>query len=194
MAILPSQAEYIARICNENNINGSVITMGRTDVFVTLPELTTILKNLGIVYEDHEGLEFKDINRGKKANELIKANKHLRKSCGNQRVIGEYAITDEFFFNSLGFDIIQCIDLNPNAGRPTIVFDMNERDILQATNNMKYDAVIDTGVMEHVFDIRSFLLNCTDLAKDNGHLIHVMISNNTMDHGFYQFSPTLFKD
>jgi 2-polyprenyl-3-methyl-5-hydroxy-6-metoxy-1,4-benzoquinol methylase len=37
----------------------------------------------------------------------------------------------------------------------------------------EYDLVIDAGVMEHVFDVRSAMRNMTDLVKTNGFIINI---------------------
>ena len=55
-----------------------------------------------------------------------------------------------------------------------------------------YDAVLDFGCLEHVFDFPVAWRNCVALCRVGGHLFHSLPANNLAGHGFYQFSPELF--
>jgi SAM-dependent methyltransferase len=56
----------------------------------------------------------------------------------------------------------------------------------------RYDAVLDFGCLEHVFDFPTAWRNCVDLCRVGGHVLHALPANNLSGHGFYQFSPELF--
>jgi SAM-dependent methyltransferase len=58
----------------------------------------------------------------------------------------------------------------------------------------RFDLVYDGGTMEHCFSVADVLGNVVRLAKTGGRIIHHLPLNNWVDHGFYQFSPTLFFD
>ena len=55
-----------------------------------------------------------------------------------------------------------------------------------------YDAVLDFGCLEHVFNFPVAWRNCVDLCRVGGHVLHALPANNLTGHGFYQFSPELF--
>lgn len=55
-----------------------------------------------------------------------------------------------------------------------------------------YDAVLDFGCLEHVFNFPVAWRNVVDLCKVGGHVFHSLPANNLSGHGFYQFSPELF--
>jgi hypothetical protein len=55
-----------------------------------------------------------------------------------------------------------------------------------------YDAVLDFGCLEHVFDFPTAWRNVVALARTGGHILHALPCNNLAGHGFYQFSPELF--
>lgn len=55
-----------------------------------------------------------------------------------------------------------------------------------------YDAVLDFGCLEHVFNFPVAWRNCVDLVRVGGHVLHALPANNLSGHGFYQFSPELF--
>jgi 2-polyprenyl-3-methyl-5-hydroxy-6-metoxy-1,4-benzoquinol methylase len=55
-----------------------------------------------------------------------------------------------------------------------------------------FDAVIDGGTMEHIFDVRQVLQNYMGMPKVGGSLFICTNANNLCGHGFYQFSPEFF--
>lgn len=56
----------------------------------------------------------------------------------------------------------------------------------------KFNTLIDSGTIEHVFDIKRCLFNYISFLNPGGHLIVATTSNNLTGHGFYQFSPEFF--
>lgn len=55
-----------------------------------------------------------------------------------------------------------------------------------------FDAVLDFGCLEHVFNFPVAWRNCVDLCRVGGHVLHALPANNLCGHGFYQYSPELF--
>jgi SAM-dependent methyltransferase len=74
----------------------------------------------------------------------------------------------------------------------SIVHDMNLAWPADGAGRGSYDAVLDFGCLEHVFDFPTAWRNCVDLCKVGGHVFHALPANNLSGHGFYQFSPELF--
>ena len=74
----------------------------------------------------------------------------------------------------------------------THVHDMNLAWSAGAAQLGSYDAVLDFGCLEHVFDFPTAWRNCIDLCRVGGHVFHALPANNLSGHGFYQFSPELF--
>lgn len=77
----------------------------------------------------------------------------------------------------------------------TLIHDMNQpwpHDGAIGDARGRYDAVLDFGCLEHVFDFPTAWRNCVDLCRVGGHVLHVLPANNLSGHGFYQFSPELF--
>tara|TARA_B100001093_G_C26837939_1_gene1019200 strand:+ start:1813 stop:2703 length:891 start_codon:yes stop_codon:yes gene_type:complete len=99
----------------------------------------------------------------------------------------EYA-TDFFsiFLNSRKYDIIDYSDYEG----ANIIQDLNfpiSKDMYE-----KYDAVIDGGTLEHIFNFPVAIDNCMKLVKKGGSIFIFSMANNHCGHGFYQFSPELF--
>lgn len=58
----------------------------------------------------------------------------------------------------------------------------------------RFDIVIDFGTGEHIFDIKTFFQNVHDVTAPGGVIIHGLPWQGFVDHGFYNFQPTLFFD
>ncbi|MEO7056950.1 MAG: hypothetical protein ABI281_11890, partial [Caldimonas sp.] len=89
-----------------------------------------------------------------------------------------------------GAGTVDSVDASPYESA-TVVHDMN-LPWPQADERVRYDAVLDFGCLEHVFDFPTAWRNCVDLCRVGGHLLHSLPANNLTGHGFYQFSPELF--
>ena len=77
----------------------------------------------------------------------------------------------------------------------TLIHDMNlpwPEAGRHAAARATYDAVLDFGCLEHVFNFPVAWRNCVDLCRVGGHVLHAVPANNLSGHGFYQFSPELF--
>jgi hypothetical protein len=74
----------------------------------------------------------------------------------------------------------------------TLVHDMNLPWPALSPQRGHYDAVLDFGCLEHVFDFPTAWRNAVDLCRVGGHILHALPANNLSGHGFYQFSPELF--
>ena len=55
----------------------------------------------------------------------------------------------------------------------------------------QYDAIIDGGSLEHIFNVPVAFKNLADMLKVGGRIFLNSPANNLMGHGFYQFSPEL---
>lgn len=56
----------------------------------------------------------------------------------------------------------------------------------------KYDMIIDSGTLEHIYNIPQALENVPFLCRPGAQIIHTLPSNNQCGHGFWQMSPELF--
>jgi len=80
------------------------------------------------------------------------------------------------------------VDLHGN--RLATKLDLNRAVDLGTT----FDAVINNGTAEHVFDICQFFRTVHDLAAVGGLMVHEAPFTGWKNHGFYTLQPTLFAD
>jgi SAM-dependent methyltransferase len=101
-------------------------------------------------------------------------------------------IDDQDVMLALGFSEARSLDYSDYEGATDVV-DLNTAD-LPAIHKGRYDVVLDSGTIEHVFHVPNVLKNIFDMLKPGGRVIFLAPSSNHMDHGFYMFSPTFFYD
>ena len=99
-------------------------------------------------------------------------------------------LTSRELFQSFGFDHYDDIDFT-TAEKCTIVHDMNLP--IPANLHDSYDLVFEMGTMEHIFDVKSTFSNIIRMLKTGGTVFHLS-PLTFMNHGFYNFSLTLFFD
>ena len=101
----------------------------------------------------------------------------------------EYIYADRLLEEYFHSSIVDSVDVSDYEGA-TIIHDMNK----PLPNKLKgqYDTVIDSGTLEHVYNVPQALENCSLLCKPGGQIIHMLPANNLCGHGFWQMSPELF--
>jgi SAM-dependent methyltransferase len=91
----------------------------------------------------------------------------------------------------LGAAVADSVDASPYE-HARLIHDMNLPWPAGSAERASYDAVLDFGCLEHVFNFPVAWRNCIDLCRVGGHVFHSLPANNLSGHGFYQFSPELF--
>lgn len=106
--------------------------------------------------------------------------------CRNIRNLHD--IAKDFYASWLAPSRIVSVDMNGTAS--ALRLDLN------APLNLgeQFDAVINHGTAEHVFNIAQVFASMHDACKVGGWLIHDAPLHGWIDHGFYCLQPTLFYD
>jgi hypothetical protein len=95
------------------------------------------------------------------------------------------------FFRMLGIEDYSDLDLSP-AEQPALRHDLNT-PVPNAWHG-QYGMVLDSGTLEHLFDIRIALSNLVALTRVGGRVLHISPMSGWTNHGFFQLSPCLFYD
>ncbi len=98
----------------------------------------------------------------------------------------------ESFFRGLGFSKVESLDISKSEGAD-IAFDLNQQSPPENLR-CRCDVLFDGGTLEHVFHVPNALANCSDMIRPDGWFVHLGPLDNWVDHGFYQFSPTIWFD
>jgi len=172
---LPNPAlKLIVREHKRKAFTGPVLTLGRQYVFDTLEGVQQLLiaENISpAILPSHE-------------NTLT----NVPNWIGTPN---EKNTSDVIFFKLLGLTDIHAMDYS-DFENADIVHDLNTPVPDEFKN--RFDLIVDGGTIEHVFDIKQDLINIATMLRPGGRIIHMTPMNNYVNHGFYQFSPTLFFD
>jgi hypothetical protein len=98
------------------------------------------------------------------------------------------AYSDEFLREVLGVHSLTILDYSSYEGA-SLLHDLNQ----PVPENLwgAFDAVIDAGTLEHVFNFPVAIANLMKMVKVGGSIFVTTVANNLCGHGFYQFSPEL---
>jgi hypothetical protein len=103
-----------------------------------------------------------------------------------QTKFGGYA--DAFLKNLLSIEKLEVLDYSDYQGA-SIIHDLNQS--IPPGLEGKFDTVIDSGTIEHIFNFPVAIANCMKMVRLGGRLFIITVANNHCGHGFYQFSPEL---
>ena len=92
-------------------------------------------------------------------------------------------------YGALGFASATSVDLFPDEG-PDELVDLSQP--LPASFDGAFDAFLDAGTLEHVFDAPAALRWLMGSLAPRGVAIHISPMDGFANHGFYQFGPKLF--
>jgi SAM-dependent methyltransferase len=106
-----------------------------------------------------------------------------------RRGVTGIGVADSMLIELLGITRLVSIDCSSYEGA-TLIHDMNLP--IDAALRETFDAVIDTGTLEHVFNFPVAVANCMNMLRVGGRFYALTPANNHCGHGFYQFSPELF--
>lgn len=107
-----------------------------------------------------------------------------------EQVLGKAISTADGYceplLGALGADSVASIDFS-DYETPTYTGDLNASIDL----GREFDTIIDSGSLEHIFDIASAFRNLIRLCRVGGRIIHILPVNNLSGHGFWQFTSDL---
>jgi SAM-dependent methyltransferase len=169
MGLSRGAVTLLVREAARRPLAGSVCTLGRQHVYVTAAELAHVARR-------------HNVPLAAKPLEL-----HRERDLAARGFI-----SDGCLLKSLGLTEIVRLDCSDYEA-PDEIFDLNE----PATPSHlvgRFDLVLDSGTLEHVFDVPAVLRHCLRMVKPGGRIIHLTPSSNCVDHGLYSVSPTLYAD
>jgi SAM-dependent methyltransferase len=157
-------------------IRGPLITLGNQDIHCTESELAGWLKE-----------EELPVNRPKTVRY------HTGKILVHFLPQAREFIHAATFFAYLGIPEEEYFDVDKyDFDKPKILSDLEVP--FEPPYIERFNCVLDGGTMEHLFDVKTAFENIARCLKVGGYVFHISPANNFLNHGFYQFSPTLFHD
>ena len=165
-----------AKLLVTENLNGvsfsRVLTIGRLFNYITVDT-------------------YKEICQLKKINPKHSKN-YINKFKSFKNNYKNFNYADDFLHQVLDAKEIKSIDIS-DYENADYIFDLNEVMTSKMVNKFgKFDAIIDGGSFEHIYNLHNLIYNYKLLLKDNGCLFISTMANNHFGHGFYQFSSEFF--
>lgn len=148
---------------------GSVATLGRQHVYVTEAEVRSLADQYQVPLRS------------------IPSQLHREPNLASQGFV-----SDDWLLTSLGFDTIVRLDYSDYESCEMIL-DLNAYETPESLRH-RFDLVLDSGTLEHVFDFAAGLRHCVQMVRPGGRVVHLTPSSNCVEHGFYSVSPTLYAD
>jgi SAM-dependent methyltransferase len=99
-------------------------------------------------------------------------------------------LNDKYVFKALGFESVESMDTSDYEGAD-IIHDLNSDSVPKKMKN-RYDFILDGGTMEHIFHIPNVLKSIYKMLKIDGVFLFNTPIFLGINHGYYNFSPTLF--
>lgn len=176
MGATAQSIKYILRLKKNYNIGGPILTLGNQDVYATKEDVIKWIKEIGLPLKVPSDIEY-CTSKG-----LLKINKET----------ANY-IHARTFFEFLGIPKSQYYDIDKfEFDKPVILHDL-QKPLDEHYHNF-FNFILDIGTMEHIFDVKAVMSNIVNAAKIGGYVLQMLPMQNFINHGFYQFSPTLFYD
>src|SRR5690606_18138908 len=116
---------------------------------------------------------------------------HAAALPGAPRILRAYKFhdyADDFLRDALGARELDVMDYSAYEGA-AVIHDLNQP--VPGALHERFDAVIDGGALEHIFNFPVALSNLMNMTKPGGRVFLFLPANNLCGHGFYQFSPEL---
>ncbi len=169
MGLPRAAVTLLAREAQRRLFAGSVCTLGRQHVYATAADLR------GLAQQYPVSLPSGPV-------ELHRDPDLAARQC----------VSDGFLLQALGFETVVRLDYSDYES-PDVRLDLNQPETPDTLQG-RFDVVLDSGTIEHIFELPQALRHCARLVKPGGRVIHLTPSSNSVDHGLYSVSPTLYVD
>lgn len=176
MGLAARTIKYILKSHKKYQFQGPILTLGNQDIYASQKDLEKILQDEKIKFKRPVNIILST------SQDLVKLNRSAKNYL--------HAKT---FFNYLGISEKDYYDIDKFAfDQPKIIHDL-EKPLPQKYHNF-FNFILDSGTLEHIFDIKAVMENIVKAVRINGYVLQMIPANNFLNHGFYQFSPTFFYD
>lgn len=121
--------------------------------------------------------------------DLVRLARRLNLSQPDWKAFAVDRYCEDLFRYFLGARKVTSFDASDYQGA-SVVHDMNYP--IPPEYAKEFDALVDGGTIEHIFDIKEVMCNYMSLVRVGGNIFICTTANNLCGHGFYQFSPEFF--
>lgn len=176
MGLAVRTIKYLIKIQKKYKFKGPLLTLGNQDIYATQNEV-------------ENWLQIEKLGYNKPDNIILSTSQDVKKLNPE----AEKYIHAQTFFAYLGIKPKDYYDVDKfDFDKPKIIHDL-EKPLPRKYHNY-FNFVLDSGTLEHIFDVKSVMENIVKSVKLGGYVLQMIPAQNFLNHGFYQFSPTFFYD
>lgn len=122
----------------------------------------------------------------------LRTNQYINKMSNLAEIVDYGEFCEKLLLTHFGSVKVDSYDYSDYQGA-TFTYDLNMPPPSNLTGpEYLYDTIIDSGSLEHIFNIPQAFKNISNMCKIGGTIIHALPANNFCGHGFWQMSPELF--
>jgi SAM-dependent methyltransferase len=174
MGMLKHHMDLLAMEHQRHPIRGRVLTLGQQSIYATLPEVRKVLEAHRVPLATlPEGFDI------------------VNKIPAWKGTVWDRGTNAQAVLTLLGAKEVVVTDVSDYEGAELI---LNLNDPVPEAQFGQFDVILDIGTLEHLFDVPTALGNLVKMLKIGGQIILIVPTTNSIDHGFYMFSPTLLFD
>ncbi|MCU0711475.1 MAG: class I SAM-dependent methyltransferase [Pirellula sp.] len=172
---------------------GRIGTLGRQHVYATLDEIKALAKNLpAATHAAYQDAAYQDAAYQGGASQGGVFHDIVPKLHRDPVLRDAGYLSDDSLFEFLGFEQSVRMDRSDYEGAEERL-DLNSAETPLHLRD-SFDLILDSGTIEHIFEIGRAMQHCLQMAKVGGRIIHLTPTSNAVNHGFYSVSPALFAD
>ncbi len=171
MGLVRAAIKLIAETVKSQKLHGRVLVIGKQDVWGTEQDVRRWLEECGLTPTGH------------------KTSLTLKPYYQKMGFIQDVSV-----FKLMGFEEVITTD-NSDYEKAYVIFYLNAplTDEMAAKLG-SFDLIVDSGCIEHIFNVPQVLKTFHLLTSSQGVVMHIIPSSNHVDHGLYMLSPTFFHD
>jgi len=169
MGLPKSAVSLLLREARRRPFSGAIATLGRQHVYATAADVARMAARHGVPLASCD------------------AKLHREPSLRERGYL-----SDDSLYEMLGFSSSFRIDCSDYEA-PDELLDLND-PVTPSHLCQRFEVVLDSGTLEHVFDVPAVLRHCCRIVRPGGRIVHLTPTSNSVDHGFYSISPTLLAD
>jgi len=123
---------------------------------------------------------------------LFVGNKYIKKMLNLSEIVDYGEFCEKLLLTHFGSVKVDSYDYSNYEGA-TFTYDLNKPPPSSLIGpEYLYDTIIDSGTLEHIFNIPQAFKNISNMCKIGGTILLILPTNNFCGHGFWQISPELF--
>lgn len=176
MGLTSTGLKFILKKKKKYDFSGPLLTFGNQDIYAKEDDIRNWARQYNIKLSEPEKIIYST------SGDIPKINKEASQYIHAKTLFEFLGISEKDYYDIDKFDF----------DKPKITHDLQYP--IDSKFHDFFNLIIDSGTLEHIFDVRSVMENITKITKVGGYVLQFIPAQNMLNHGFYQFSPTFFYD